>query len=77
MNERLKSVLERVLDEDFETISDVSNFRDADFWDSLKYVTLVVGLESEFKIQLTKDDVQQLLSVRGIKSVLSRYGIES
>ncbi len=76
MNERLKSVLEEVLDESFETISSAGNFRDADFWDSLKYITLVVTLESKFEIKLAKEEVQQLMSVTGIESVLKRHGIE-
>lgn len=77
MNKKLKTVLENILDEDFETLEKIENFRDSEIWDSLRYVNLVVSLESEFKIQLKKKDIQQLFSVANIKSVLSRYGIET
>lgn len=77
MSEKLKAVLERTLGEDFATIENTENFRDADFWDSLRYVNLVVTLQSEFKIQLSKDDIRQLFSVPSIKAVLGRYGVQS
>ncbi len=77
MNERLKTVLERTLGEDYMALEKTENFRDADFWDSVRYVNLVVGLQSEFKIQFEKKDIQQLFSVASIKSVLGRYGVNS
>lgn len=76
MSERLKAVLERTLGEDYGTIEKTENFRDADFWDSLRYVNLVVSLQSEFKIQLSKEDIRQLFSVASIKAVLGRYGVQ-
>lgn len=75
MNEKLKVVLEGVFGEDFSTIEKMENFKDAEMWDSLTYVSLVVSLQSEFKIQLNKEDIQQLNSVAKIKSVLLKYEI--
>ena len=77
MNEKLKVVLEGVFDEDFSTIEKMENFKDAEMWDSLTYVSLVVSLQSEFKIQLDKEDIQQLNSVAKIKSDLLKYEIEA
>ncbi len=77
MSEKLRNLLEKVLDEDFGLLTSVSNFKDLEFWDSLKYVNLVVGLQAEFKINLTKDDIQNLLSVNGIEAILLRYGVTS
>lgn len=74
MREKLKNLLEKVLDEDFESLTSADNFKNLEFWDSLKYVNLVVGLQAEFKVNLTKDDIQNLLSVNGIEAILSRYG---
>ena len=77
MNEKLKAALEGVFDEDFSILEKMENFKDAEMWDSLKYVSLVLSLQAEFKIQLDKEDIQQLNSVAKIKSVLLKYGIEA
>lgn len=78
MNEpinKLKDILQRALGEDFASLEKVEDFRNSDFWDSLRYVSLVVLLQSEFKLQLKKEDIRQLFSVASIKSVLSGNGI--
>lgn len=75
MIEKLKGLLEKIFDEDFSAISKVENFKELEFWDSLMYVNLVVGIQKDFKIELTKDDIQNLLSVKSIETVLSRYGV--
>lgn len=77
MKDKLKAVLEATLDEDVETLEKIENFRDSEIWDSLRYVSLVVSLQSEFKIELKKEDIQQLFSVASIKSALLKYGIEA
>ena len=77
MNEKLKTVLEKALGEDFAALEKTKNFRDSDFWDSLRYINLVVALQSEFKIQLKKEDMQRLFSVADIQAVLAGYGIKA
>jgi acyl carrier protein len=76
MSDKLKAALEGALGEDFSTLEKMENFKDSDSWDSLRYVALVVSLESEFDIRLKKEDIQQLSSVASIKIVLSTYGIK-
>lgn len=76
MRDKLKIFLENTLNEPYESFANVENLKDLEFWDSLVYVNLVVGLQQEFKVNLTKDDIQQLLSVKGIESVLTRYGVQ-
>jgi acyl carrier protein len=77
MDQKLKAVLERVLSDDFESLKKMDNFRDSEYWDSLAYVNLVVSLETEFKIKLKREDIQQLFSIPKIKSVLAKYGIQN
>jgi len=76
VKERVRNLLEKVFDEEFSAIAGVENFRNLEFWDSLMYVNLVIGLQSEFKVNLSKNDIQDLLSVNGIEAVLSRHGIQ-
>ena len=76
MKEKLKNLLERILDEEFDSLTRVNNFRELEFWDSLKYVNLVVGLQSEFKVNLTKEDIQNLFTVSDIEAVLTNRGVK-
>ena len=74
MREKLKNLLERILDEEFDSLMKVNNFKDLEFWDSLKYVNLVVAIQSEFKVNLTKEDIQNLFTVGDIEAVLANHG---
>ena len=42
-------------------------------WDSLASVTLVVAIESEFKIQLQESDYDSLSSFSSAELILERY----
>lgn len=42
-------------------------------WDSLASVTLVVAIESEFKIQLQESDYESLSSFSSAELILERY----
>lgn len=77
IEDRLKDVLQRALGEDYAALEKIEDFRKADFWDSLRYVNLVVLLQSEFKIQLKKDEIRHLFSVADIRSLLIRDGISA
>ena len=74
--ETLKKLLEKVFDEQFEMLTSLENFKDLEFWDSLMYVNLVVAIQAEFKVALTKDEIQKILSVNGIETILLNHGIE-
>ena len=76
MKERLKNLLAKILDEEFDYLAKVNNFRELEFWDSLKYVNLVVGIQSEFKVNLTKEDIQKLFTVSDIEAVLANHGVK-
>lgn len=74
--ETLKKLLEKVFDEQFEMLTSLENFKNLEFWDSLMYVNLVVAIQAEFKVALTKDEIQKILSVNGIETILLNHGIE-
>jgi len=42
-------------------------------WDSIASVTLVVAIESEFKIQLQESDYESLSSFSSAELILERY----
>lgn len=77
MNAKLATLLERVLGADVAVLEKIDNFRDSEFWDSLRYVDLVVSLQNEFKVKLDKEQIKRLFSVSDIRSVLAKHGIDS
>lgn len=76
MNGKLSKLIERVLGEDFSNLREMGDLRETDIWDSLIYVTLVVSIEKEFKIQLTKEEIQTLTTIDNITRVLKSRGFE-
>lgn len=75
MNEKLKEILERVLDENIDSIREADNFRSLEFWDSIMYVKLVGALQSEFSLTFSKEQIAQLLTFSGIVKVLAEHGV--
>ena len=55
--------------------AEVENYRKLNNrkWDSLASVTLVVAIESEFKIKLQESDYESLSSFSSAELVLERY----
>jgi acyl carrier protein len=42
-------------------------------WDSLSHMDLIVAIEDAFQIQLTGDDIADMISIENIRSIISRY----
>lgn len=49
------------------TMEDIPN------WDSLSHMGLIVAIESELGIELTGDDIAEMVSFDAIRSVLTKY----
>lgn len=47
--------------------------RDLDSWDSLRHMEMVTGIESEFSIQLTGDEIVELETVDGVESAVMKH----
>jgi acyl carrier protein len=45
-------------------------------WDSLNHLNLVVGLESEFGVTLTPEQVFDMRNVRRMQTILRELGID-
>jgi|TARA_B110000967_G_C18831559_1_gene534365 acyl carrier protein len=69
MNDKLKEILEDIFEESIEDISSTENFSELDNWDSLTYVSLIVSLQKNFSITLTKDEIQKISSTNGILEI--------
>ena len=50
--------------------------RDIEGWDSLRHVMLVVGLEQNFGVTLSAEEIQAMVTVADIGRVLAERGID-
>ena len=46
---------------------------DVNNWDSLSHMNLIVSIEDEFKIELTGDDISEMITFDQIRDVIQKY----
>ena len=68
--DRLIEILKRVLETEKLPMEGDVDFKLQDYWDSLKYMSLVLEIETEFQISLSKVELQQITTLSGVKKVL-------
>ena len=73
---KLKELLAKIFSVDASAITDNTTPDTLENWDSLRHMNLVVALEEEFDVELTDDQVVEILSYQLIKIVLQEHGIE-
>jgi len=67
---RIKNVMSAVFDIPVDQIKDNSSADTIESWDSLKHMNLVVALEEEFEIELTDDEIIEMMNYLLIIEVL-------
>lgn len=69
--------LHRVFREVFglDSVSDSMTHSDIPGWNSMQMINLVLALEETFGVQLTPEDVTQMLSVELVKTILAEKGV--
>ena len=73
--QKLKEVLARVFNVSIEAITDDASPDTIETWDSLRHMNLVLALEEDFGVELTDDQVVEILSYKLIKIVLQEQGV--
>ena len=73
-HEKLKKVLKEIFNEEYTKIKPGSDFKELSSWDSLKYVTLVVAIQSEFEVELSMEQIQLLSTLDGLVKGLIEHG---
>jgi acyl carrier protein len=74
--ERLKDLMAGILMTDASSLPPASTpLRDIEDWDSLKHVFLVVGIEKEFQVTLTADEIRAMASMADIARILQDKGV--
>ena len=70
---QVKEIFIDTLDNDQVIITETTTANDVDEWDSLNHVQLVVGIEKEFKIRFTSQEIQNWNNVgEMIDSIIKR-----
>jgi acyl carrier protein len=71
----VEEVVARVFNLDPSEVTEQSSKDTIEEWDSMGNLSLVTGLEEEFKVSLSIADAMEMTSVRHIKRVLREYGV--
>lgn len=74
--QKLKKVLSRIFNVSPDMITDDASPDNIENWDSLRHMNLVLALEEEFGVELTDDQVFEILGYKLIKIVLKEHGVE-
>ena len=64
-----------LFEEPLENIKPETSRKDIPGWDSLGVLNLMAGLDEEFNIQLTDEEIQELREVEDILKMLRQYGV--
>lgn len=59
-----------------EAVSDELIYQGIAEWDSMSHVVLIDELEKAYGISIEQGDVLEMLSIKKVKEVLKKYGIE-
>jgi acyl carrier protein len=73
---RLREVLAGILMCDVESLPPSTPLIDVEGWDSLKHVMLVVGLESNFGVSLSADEIKSMVTLADIGRILKEKGVD-
>ena len=71
----VEEVVARVFNLDVSEVTDQSSKETLAEWDSMGHLSLVTGLEEEFKVSFAIADAMEMSSVQHIKRVLKDYGV--
>lgn len=73
-DQRVQSVFQEVFENENLVIADSSSAKNVENWDSLAQINIIVGLEEEFGIKFTTDEVASLANVGELKAALRAKG---
>ena len=71
--ERIKKVMFAVFEIPVEQIKDDSSPDIIYSWDSLKHMTMVIALEEELDIEISEEDILDMMNYKLIKVILTKY----
>lgn len=74
--QKLREVLSKIFEVPLNEITEHASPDTIGTWDSLRHMNLVVALEQAFNVELSDEEVVDILSYKLIKIVLEGHGVE-
>jgi len=71
----VEEVVARVFNLDASEVTDQSSRKTIAEWDSMGHLSLINGLEEEFKVSIAIADALEMTSVQRIKKILKDYKV--
>ncbi len=71
MSRSVEQIISEIFGVDEGSISDQDTPDNIDQWDSMNHLKLVTAIEDEYKIKLSMKEIQSMLSVDEIKSIIA------
>ena len=75
MSDRLIDLFASTLSLDPKLLSEDSSPENTDAWDSVTNMMLVAGIEEEFGIELTSDEIVQMNTIANVRKILQRRSV--
>lgn len=73
--DRVQAIFADVFDDPGFALRDEMTAADVPGWDSLNHINLIVGIETEFGVQLDGEQIASLACVGDLFDLLAQYGI--
>ena len=73
--DKYRNVFLKTLSIDASKLNDKLKYNDIPEWDSIGHMTLISGLEDEFKISIETDDIVDFSSFEKGKEILKKYKV--
>ena len=73
MEQKINDILIDVLKVQKEKTSEDLTMEDVNNWDSLSHMNLIVAIEDEFGIEMSGDDIAEMISFNSIKKTVAKY----
>jgi acyl carrier protein len=74
--QRLEKLVAEILMMKKSDVTDGLSINTAEEWDSLRHMELIVGIEEEFGIKLSTEEIISMVNIKKIKRILNKRGIK-
>ena len=70
MKEKILKLISKVMEVDITSLNENSSSKNVDNWDSLSHMNLIVAIEEEFEIELSDEQIVEMISISKIIQAL-------
>lgn len=73
MENRINNIIKETLGVSDDQVVKNLAMPEVDAWDSLTHMNLIVALEESFQIELSGDDIAEMISFDAIRTMIKKY----